>query len=234
MHIVTDNPLIAVSQRRDELGREFNLASSQRPQVLAARIGRLCRELELEAIACLRQVHGCRLLEAQAPGAQGAWEEADGHYTTRPGLGLMIRSADCQAIVLTAPGLAANLHVGWRGNVSDFPGQGLRFLSRKFGIDPGQFHAFIAPSLGPCCAEFINYRQEFPKELWPFRVGENHFNLWAVSAWQLIRQGLRRSRLCFSGVCSKCNRDYYSHRRRDAGRFATIAALREGDRRYAP
>jgi copper oxidase (laccase) domain-containing protein len=233
MRIVADNPLIAVSSRWDEQGREFNLASDQRPEVWAAHIKRLCRELKLEAIAALRQVHGCRLLEAQAPASPGAWEEADGLYTTRPGLGLMIRAADCQAIVLTAPGLAANLHVGWRGNAQDFPGRALRFLSREFGIDPSRFHAYVSPSLGPCCGEFINYRQEFPKELWPFRVGENHFNLWAVSAWQLIRQGLRRSHLRFSAICSKCSRDYYSHRRRDIGRFAAIAALREGGRCYA-
>jgi copper oxidase (laccase) domain-containing protein len=237
MQIVADNPLIAVSGRWDEQGREFNFSVSQPPGVLAAHVSRLCRKLKLDAIAGLRQVHGCRLLEARAPAADApagnAWEEADGLYTTRPGLGLMIRSADCQSVVLTAPGLAANLHVGWRGSVQDFPGQGLRFLSRKFGLDPGQFHAFIAPSLGPCCGEFVNYRQEFPKELWPFRVGENHFNLWAVSAWQLIRRGLRRARLHISGICSKCSRDYYSHRRRDKGRFATVAALREEGGRYA-
>ena len=48
------------------------------------------------------------------------WARVTGLCTDKPGLGLLIKQADCQAVILVAPDKAiANLHVGWRGNVAN-------------------------------------------------------------------------------------------------------------------
>lgn len=216
----------AVTGRCDEQGREFNLSAQQEPACLQANLARLKTSLGLEDIAWLRQVHGENIVEAD-PRCRLNPPEADGIFTTTPGLGILIRQADCQALILTAPGLVSNFHVGWRGNALNLPGKALKFLSRRFNIAPCFFKAYIAPSLGPCCGEFINYRKELPKIIWPFAVRENYFNLWAATAWQLINAGLPRANLSLSGLCTKHEKDkFFSYRRGETGRFGTIAALK--------
>lgn len=221
---------MAVSSRFSDQARqkEFDLNSNQPDKSrFMANAQSVRKHLKLNGMAGLRQVHGTRLVEVREGNLGQEMPEADGLFTTTPGLGLMIRQADCQAIALFAPGVAANLHVGWRGNVLNLPGQGLAHLCNRFNLPPSRFTAYISPSLGPCCAEFVNYKDEFPPEFAAFMVSPNHFNLWAISAWQLINQGLLRANLSISGICSKCNQDFYSFRRGDEGRSSTVIALKE-------
>jgi copper oxidase (laccase) domain-containing protein len=218
---LTAETVCAVSSRYDGQGGEFDLAGQG--ETFQANLQRLQKSLNLSACVWLRQAHGDQIVEAD-PQAEPAL--ADGLFTTTPGVGLLIRQADCQALVLAAPGLAANFHVGWRGNALNLPGRGLDFLCRRFNLRPWHFQAYLSPSLGPCCGEFINYRQELPKFMWPFQVQGLNFNLWAVTAWQLFRAGLPRANLRLSALCSKCQvGKFFSHRRQDKGRFATIVAL---------
>ena len=223
-----DTDLTVTTRFRDAAGKvEFDLNSKQADkEQFANNLGEVKQHMRLQSMAALNQVHGRRLVRVDEDNMHNL-PEADGLYTTTPGLGLMIRQADCQAIALYAPGLAANLHVGWRGNVQNLPGRALAKLCQKFRLSPKMFQAYISPSLGPCCAEFVNYEQEFPEEFRAFMIQPNYFNLWAISAWQLISQGLMRSNLSISGICTKCNHNFYSFRRGDEGRFATIVALKE-------
>jgi YfiH family protein len=221
--LMTPGTICAVTGRYDGQGREFDLSSQS--ESFADNLQRLRQSLDLPALAWLRQAHGDRIVEAD-PKTEPPL--ADGLFTTTPGLGLLIRQADCQALVLTAPGLAANLHVGWRGNTLNLPGRGLSFLCRRFHLSPRQFQAYLSPSLGPCCGEFINYRQEFPEFMRPFQVEGANFNLWAITAWQLFQAGLPRANLRLSALCTKSRPEsFFSHRRQDKGRFATIVALRK-------
>ena len=220
---------VAVTTRYQspEKEAEFNLSNNQEDMAgLTRNLTRLKKDLNLAGLSMLRQVHGDELVEVREENLDNP-PQADGLYTTVKGLGIMVRQADCQAVVLSAPGLLANLHVGWRGNVQNLPGKALKFLSSKYAVAPKEFRASISPSLGPCCAEFVNYQKEMPPEFWPFRVNADHFNLWAITAWQLHSQGLPYANLTISGVCTKSNPDFYSYRRGDAGRFATIATLQD-------
>ncbi|MCB2225681.1 MAG: polyphenol oxidase family protein [Desulfarculaceae bacterium] len=186
---------------------------------------RLCAALGLEALAWAHQVHGIEVLAVDGEGPQG---EADGLATNRPGVGLLIKQADCQALVLAAPerGVIANLHVGWRGNAAGMPGRGVAFLQERYGVEPHELFAAVSPSLGACCGQFVNWRNELPESFLAFRRGEDCFDLEAATRAQLIAAGLRPERIETSGVCTVCDRDYYSYRR-DHGteRFGTVAAL---------
>jgi YfiH family protein len=152
----------------------------------------------------------------------------DGLATDRPGVGLLIKQADCQAVILAAPDKAVcNLHVGWRGNVADMPGVGVKFMASRYGIDPGELHAAIAPSLGPCHAEFINHPNELGPDFLPYQESPDHFNLWRVTKDQLIRAGVRPGWIEISDICTVCHPDFYSYRRdKITGRFATLVALK--------
>jgi copper oxidase (laccase) domain-containing protein len=86
----------------------------------------------------------------------------------------------------------------------------------------------ISPSLGPNHAEFKNYKEEFPKSFWPFKIGESfYFNLWDIAKAQLIEAGVEDKNIEIKRVCTYANpKDYFSYRRENmSGRNATAIAL---------
>ena len=156
-------------------------------------------------------------------------EVADALITDVPGVRLLIQTADCQAVMLVDPAaqVVANVHCGWRGSVADIIGRTVARMVDQFDCHPGRMAAAIGPSLGPCCAEFINYKKEIPRRLWPFRVGQNHFDFWRISRHQLTAAGLPADQVVGSGICTRCNPHlFYSYRAaRDTGRFAALIGL---------
>ena len=154
---------------------------------------------------------------------------ADALITDVPGIRLLIQTADCQAVMLYDPNkrVVANVHCGWRGSVANIVGQTVEQMVREFGCNPGQMTAGIGPSLGPCCAEFINFENEIPREWWPFRVGRHHFDFWRISRKQLAAAGLLDDHVHASGICTRCNPHlFFSYRQsHQTGRFATLIGL---------
>jgi len=107
----------------------------------------------------------------------------------------------------------------------------VRCLQENFGSRPPDLLVGISPSLGPCCAQFINYRQELPPEFWPYQIRPDYFDLWRLSQDQLQAQGVRPEQIQLAGLCSRCQAaDFFSYRRdRHTGRNATVIALRSAD-----
>ena len=188
--------------------------------------------LGFDSLASARQEHGCR--EAVFPGnpggSTGAGQAADILFTDQPGVGLLIKQADCQAVVLYDPGrrVLANVHCGWRGQVQDVLGQAVARLTARFGCRPADLYAALSPSLGPCCAEFRHYRQEFPQPFWKYQVRPNYFDLWRLSLDQLLAAGLRADRLDLAGLCTRCrSSEFFSYRRdKITGRQGTVIGLK--------
>lgn len=156
-------------------------------------------------------------------------ESADALISDVPQVRLSILTADCQAVMLFDPEkrVVANVHCGWRGSVANILGRVVSRMTREFHCNPHRIIAAIAPSLGPCCAEFINYKSEIPRYLWPFRVGSNHFDFWRISQHQLVEAGLLEGRVYNSGICTRCNPHlFFSYRaERETGRFVSFIAL---------
>ena len=161
---------------------------------------------------------------------QAAPGNADALITDVPGVYLLIQTADCQAVMIVDPQqrVVANVHSGWRGSVANIVGLTVTRMIREFGCDPARMVAAIGPSLGPCCAEFVHYKEEIPPRLWPFNVGENHFDFWRISRRQLIDAGLVQSRIHSSNLCTRCNPHlFFSYReQKRTGRLAAIVGLK--------
>jgi copper oxidase (laccase) domain-containing protein len=102
----------------------------------------------------------------------------------------------------------------------------------RFGCRPQDLVAALGPSLGPCCAEFRNYREEFPPELWPYQVRPAYFDLWALSRDQLQAAGLKSQQIDIAGLCTRCRgEEFFSYRRdRITGRQGAVIALRLSER----
>ena len=199
---------------------------------VAENLGRLRQALGLVRLAGAAQVHGGRAAVITSP--DQAREEdipaVDILVTTVPGLGLLIKQADCQAVMFCDPvnRVVANVHCGWRGQVLNLLGETVRLLRSRFGTRPADLYAAVGPSLGPCCAEFRNFRREFPPDLWTYQVRPTYFDLWRLSRDQLIAAGLLPSRLDLAGLCTRCGtEDFYSYRREKiTGRQGAIIALK--------
>lgn len=163
-----------------------------------------------------RQVHGDRIYLVE--GGDTGDCEVDGYdalITTEPGTALLVQQADCQAVLLHDPvrRAVAAIHCGWRGSVAGLIGKTVALMRTELQTDPRHCEAFIGPSLGPCCAEFVNYRTELPSSFRRFRCAPNYFDFWQLSAWQLAEAGLTADKVRISRICTSCSTDYFSYRR---------------------
>ena len=150
----------------------FNLAPGKEPvEQTGENLEHLRNALGLDALASVRQVHGDKVVRING-GEPFPACEADGLMTDRPGVGLLIKQADCQALVLAAPGKAVgNFHVGWRGNVAGFPKKAVAVFCREFGLKPAELHAAVSPAWGPAAASSQTTARSFPATSGPSRWG---------------------------------------------------------------
>ncbi len=191
--------------------------------------------LDCASVAYANQVHGTRVLVfsgrdcADIPVASP--RTGDALVSDIPGLALAIQVADCQALLLYDPvrRVVANVHAGWRGSVQNIVGKTVAVMHSRFGCRGADIVAAIAPSLGPCCAEFINYRTELPNKFWHYQTKDRYFDFWQISRDQLEKAGLQPANIHIGGLCTRCRTDYfYSYRgeARKTGRFVAVIGLR--------
>jgi len=188
--------------------------------------------MDARRILSTRQTHGSEILIAGAQTTEMAaatWQ-ADAMITNSVDTGLIIKQADCQAVILFDPreNVIANVHCGWKGNVSNILGRVVRTMADHFHCRSGNLVAAIAPSLGPCCAEFVTHKEIFPPDFDEFRVSENHFDLWRLSSHQLVMEGVDLNNITVSKICTRCHTDrFFSYRGEGiTGRFGTFVMLK--------
>jgi YfiH family protein len=184
-------------------------------------------------LAYCRQVHGRRVVRvpvATGSAGDGRPPVGDALITDTPGTALVIQVADCQAVLLYDPvtRAAANIHSGWRGSTANIIGRTVAAMNRHFGTNPSDLHAGIGPSLGPCCAEFVNYREEIPRQYWAYKDAADRFDFWALSVDQLRAAGVPAEQIQSDGRCTRCRTDrFFSYRGENTtGRFAVVIGLR--------
>lgn len=155
----------------------------------------------------------------------------DGFFTQLPGLLMMIKVADCQAILLYDPRrkVAGIIHAGWRGSVKNIVGKAIQLMVAQYYCNPPDIIAGVGPSLGPCCSEFRNWKQELPLDFSRFQVNANYFDFWAITRRQLTESGVVRENIEIAGLCTKCHPElFYSYRGEGkTGRFAVAIGIKD-------
>ncbi len=142
---------------------------------------------------------------------------------------LVVQVADCQSLLLYDPAqhVVANIHSGWRGSIKNIIGKTIEKMGKRFYCRPKNIIAGIGPSLGPCCAEFVNYKKEIPSNLWKYKDNYNLFDFWTLSRDQLLDAGLLIKNIHSSNICTRCNTDLFFSFRGEGttGRFAAVIGL---------
>lgn len=175
--------------------------------------------LGVNAFAEAHQVHGVQTIfepEPQNPD-QPAVLDADGLAAMRPGLALMIKTADCQPILIAHEGgrHIMALHAGWKGNRQDYPFLAVGEFCERYSLRPSELWAVRGPSLGPVAAEFTNFSTEWGPDFEPwFDAAARTMDLWALARHQLVRAGLAPSRVLGLDICTHDNAEhFFSYRR---------------------
>jgi len=174
------------------------------------------------------QVHGTQVAVWDNTRNEGNIRlDGDALVTNEPGTALVIQMADCQSVLLADPvkRVIANVHSGWRGSTHNIIGKTVASMTLRFGCRPEDIHGGIGPSLGPCCAEFKNYRSEIPSRYWTYRREGDLFDFWQISIDQLIAAGVPAGQVMVAGICTRCNTStFFSYRGEGCatGRFAAV------------
>lgn len=228
--------------------RPWNMACHCGPEA-AASVGRrrqICDHLGLafEALTCAEQVHGSELAVvddrsagAGRDGRETAVPGVDGLLTDRPGVGLMLLSADCPLVVVfdDRRGAVGVAHASWKGTVGQISRRLVSRMIEAFGCDPADMHAGVGPSAGPesyvvgdevrerAAASPANHERYFRD-----KPGGMTFDLWSANRDQLIESGLRSDRVEVAGICTLADERFFSYRREgpETGRFALVVAVK--------
>ena len=169
----------------------------------------------VEHLVSAVQVHGDQVAVADNINKDTEFTSADALISRQHGIGLLIQQADCQAILLHDPVQKAigAIHSGWQGSKRNIIKATIAAMQEQYRVKPTDLRAVISPSLGPCCAEFKNYQLELPRSFRTWQVRSNYFDFWAISRFQLVSAGVKSINIETTGICTRCNRDFFSYRR---------------------
>ncbi len=215
-------------------GGNISFATKDVPQHVFANRRTLQR-----AVGCpfseLSQVHGDELVfEPMATPAEGfrhnpelSLPEADGQATSKAGLALMIKTADCQPILLShkSGDYIMALHVGWRGNRMDFITKAVAGFCETYSVHAQDVLAVRGPSLGPQVAEFVNFQEEWGDAYMPwYTAAEKTMDLWALTRHQLRQSGIPEAQIFGLDLCTYSMQSmFFSYRReKESGRQASL------------
>lgn len=190
---------------------------------------RLRRHLGIDEPVWLNQVHGTRIVRAEAV---GHLPEADGSTTQERGRVCAVLSADCLPVLLcdSAGTQVAAVHCGWRGLAEGILAQAIA----EFASPASELLAYLGPAIGPrryevgaevrdALARSVDY-DAFSK---PVADKPNHFlvDLYAVARAQLHSAGL--TAIYGGGRCTFDEEEHFFSYRRDGvtGRMASLIWL---------
>ena len=176
----------------------------------------------------LAQEHGATVAVVDAPGAAEP-PVADAAISARPGLPLVVLTADCAPIALASPHGAGVVHAGWRGLERGVVGRAVAAL-RALGAGP------IRAALGPCIRperyEFgAEPRARLVERFGSDVAGQTLDGRPALDLPAAVRCALREvgvDELHDVGICTAASGDHFSHRRDGVtGRQAAVVVVRE-------
>lgn len=201
-------------------GGNISYAVGDNPVHVRANLDDLRVTLGLDVLCDVHQVHGVVTVIEPQPATPVSLDEptleADGMATARKRFGLLVKSADCQPILLAHESgrFVAGIHAGWQGNRQDYPGVAVKELCAAYGVKAEELSAVRGPSLGPAKSEFVNFADEWGHEFaqW-YEEREKIVNLWRLAKDQLLAAGLREDRIYSLDLCTASLDIFYSYRR---------------------
>ena len=164
-----------------------------------------------------------------------AIEDCDALITNVPHVVLTILTADCVPILLYDPvqNVVAAVHAGWKGSKAQIVKKTVEKMLERFGSNPSDIKAGIAPAIGVCCYEVgKEVAEHFLDTPHAYTVKENNkymLDLPLVNKQQLLGIGLKEENIEISHICTACHVEkYFSYRKEQgcSGRFMSMIGLK--------
>jgi YfiH family protein len=209
-------------------GRGHAPADEATPTAFLARRFSDALGLDGTPIHWAKQVHGVAAAAIRGPATPGEHNagECDALATDRPGVALVVQTADCVPILLSAPTAVAAAHAGWRGSARNVAGVAIAAL-RELGAAPEKVHAWLGPSIGPCCYEVGGeVAAQFAGDFVRAGCGGGfRLDLRGVNVSQLEAAGIPRTAISVHPACTKCGGEGFASYRRDGAKAGRMIAL---------
>lgn len=190
-------------------------------------IDQLKQKLSIDTPVTTHQIHGKKV--ALVDEKFSSTPEADALITQLKNKPIMVKVADCQGILIYDPitqSIAA-IHSGWKSSCQNIIAETIHDMKTKFNSNPIHLLVAIGPSLGPCCCEFSDPKNELPEFIHPYILKNNHVNFWQLSIDQLKKAGVPEKQIELFGDCTKCHpKKYHSHRNRHTERMGVFISLK--------
>jgi YfiH family protein len=183
-----------------------------------------------ENCATQRQVHGDTIRFITEGGMKG---DSDAMITDKPGIAILISSADCPSIFVydKKQHLVAGIHSGWKGTYLKIVRKTINTMTNGLNCKPKNLYCYLAPAISQ-----INYEvSEDTASLFDDRylrpLGEKYLlNVPKANYDMLIESGIPKENIQLSKLCSfKYENLFHSYRRAGAksGRASGIIAIRD-------
>jgi YfiH family protein len=179
----------------------------------------------------LRQVHGSRVVDADAVDTTLDSPQADASVARQPGTVCAVMIADCLPVLFTnrAGTRVAGVHAGWRGLAGGVIANTVQAL-RQAGDEPSDLLAYIGPGIGPTAFEvgqdvydaFVKADADAKDAFVSHTSGK-----WLADLFTLARGALARAGVVHvygGGLCTYNDpQRFYSYRRdKVTGRMAAL------------
>jgi len=177
-----------------------------------------------------KQVHGNDILVAIGnSGSSKSCPDADAYITHEKNLPIAIRTADCVPVFIFDPqnriiGLA---HAGWRGTYKSIAVKTAQKMQEKYASQFSDLKIVLGPSIRECCYQVgEEFRHYFPSHV-KDRGGYLYADVVGVNRDQLLQAGVLPENILDSGICTCCNKNYFSFRRdgTKAGRMISLMMM---------
>ena len=152
--------------------------------------------------------------------------QLDAALTNIPGLTLLVFTADCLSLFLSAGTWVGLVHAGWRGSQKKIAQKSLGLMVEKSGLKPDEVKIMFGPRIGAGHYEVgQEFRQFFPASSLIEKNGRLCFDLAKETRRQLLEAGARAENILDHGICTiEENGDFYSFRKEkeNAGRIISF------------
>lgn len=184
------------------------------------------------------QVHGKTIVFGDAPRPpEKKHPPADGIFTDKPEVTLIMRFADCVPLVFHDPvqKVVGIVHAGWQGTLLRIGAEAVSAIQQHYGSVAADLRVGLGPSIcGKCYQVGEEVRQQFLKawgdEADQFFTKQDaglYLDLWGANEWVLLQAGVKQ--IENSSFCTAENLEaWYSYRKEKGvtGRFAVVIALK--------
>jgi hypothetical protein len=168
-----------------------------------------------DCAARIQQVHGDAVFQISGPGDLKNIPEADALITNLKNIALIILTADCiPAFIYDPVKQAAGLvHAGWRGLKQNILPKTILRMQAAYESKAGDLKIAFGPCIRECCYEVgPEFKDYFPGFFKPAGA-KGHLDLIAAAKDQARRLGVPDSNISDAGLCTSCDRRFFSYRR---------------------